>query len=258
LCNIFAHTYNGFTKNEIVGVLKDSNIPVIGDINKNKRQWLYDSFYNEINRHCNNQCVFDFIESAFRPERTSDPEKRVFYEELLKETNGVLISVGLSIDKNGKIVDVDSEDTLIEADKRAESLRKKLAQRAVHPEVMKCCASNYLRKDYYDIVFEAARGLSERVRKNSGIASLDGIKLFQEAFSERSPNYAFKLPETDDERKELLGLEDLCCAVFYLFRNFAARSPRVDWKSDESKALDALSLISFAHQHLDEFLLIKK
>jgi hypothetical protein len=36
-----------------------------------------------------------------------------------------------------------------------------------------------------------------------------------------------------------------------LVRNPAAYTPKVNWKVDEAKALDILTLIAFAHKYLD-------
>ena len=57
---------------------------------------------------------------------------------------------------------------------------------------------------------------------------------------------------TNSERSEFAGLKELLEAIFHLVRNPAAHTPKVNWKSDETKALDILTLISFAHKYLDE------
>jgi len=41
-------------------------------------------------------------------------------------------------------------------------------------------------------------------------------------------------------------------SIFHLVRNPAAHSPKINWKTDEIKTLDILTLISFAHKYLDE------
>lgn len=37
-----------------------------------------------------------------------------------------------------------------------------------------------------------------------------------------------------------------------MVRNPAAHTPKINWKAEEIKALDILTLISFAHKYLDE------
>lgn len=41
-------------------------------------------------------------------------------------------------------------------------------------------------------------------------------------------------------------------AIFHLIRNPAAHTPKINWEIEEAKALDVLTLISFAHKYLDE------
>jgi uncharacterized protein (TIGR02391 family) len=47
-------------------------------------------------------------------------------------------------------------------------------------------------------------------------------------------------------------LKELLESIFHLVRNPAAHTPKINWKIDEIKALDILTLISFAHKYLDE------
>lgn len=117
--------------------------------------------------------------------------------------------------------------------------------------LIKYCIADYLRKDYYDAVFEASKGLAERVRSITGLTT-DGGTLFQTAFSKNDPYIFFNSMRTDSEKSEFTGLKELLEAIFHLFRNPAAHTPKINWKTDETKALDALTLISFAHKYLDE------
>ncbi len=115
----------------------------------------------------------------------------------------------------------------------------------------KYCIKDYLRKDYYDTVFEAAKGLAERVRQITGLTT-DGGELFQKAFAKNDPYLFFNAMQTDSEKSEFTRLKELIEAIFHLVRNPAAHTPKINWKVDEVKALDILTLISFAHKYLDE------
>ena len=55
---------------------------------------------------------------------------------------------------------------------------------------------------------------------------------------------------TESERSEFTGLKELLEAIFHLVRNLAAHTPKNNWKPDETKALDILTLISFVHRYL--------
>ncbi|MFW6270042.1 MAG: TIGR02391 family protein [Bacillota bacterium] len=52
--------------------------------------------------------------------------------------------------------------------------------------------------------------------------------------------------EEVDFEKELLE------SIFHLVRNPAAHTLKINWQIDETKALDILTLISFAHKYLDK------
>jgi len=170
---------------------------------------------------------------------------------LLEGTNRVLLLAGLEITKEGKLIEVVQAKNLDEVDRRVNSLQRQLYNRAIHSEVQKYCIKDYLQKDYYDAVFEAAKGLAERVRQITGLTT-DGGTLFQNAFSKNDPYLFFNSMQTDSEKSEFTGLKELMEAIFHLVRNPAAHTPKINWKVDEAKALDILTLISFAHKYLDE------
>ena len=141
--------------------------------------------------------------------------------------------------------------TLSEVDKRVNHLQKKLYERSIHYEVVKYCESDYLRKDYFDAVFEASKGLAERVREITGLKT-DGGTLFDTAFATKDPYLFFNALSNESEKSEFIGLKELLCSIFHLVRNPEAHTPKINWKVDEGKALDILTLISFAHKYLDE------
>ncbi|MDO9534273.1 MAG: TIGR02391 family protein [Bacillota bacterium] len=163
----------------------------------------------------------------------------------------MLLLVGLSVTKEGRLTEVVQAMTLDEVDRRVNNLRRQLYIRAIHYEVEKYCIKDYLRKDYYDAVFEAAKGLAERVREITGL-TVDGGTLFQKAFAKNDPYLFFNALKTDSEVSEFIGLKELLESIFHLVRNPVAHTPKINWKMDETKALDILTLISFAHKYLDE------
>lgn len=265
ICAVLADTdsKHGLTKTELSQTLHSCGILAVDDgsrnigngmayqIGLNKRDWLYNCFAHEINTHQTFSRIYAFIESALNPISYTSAEKRDKYQWLFEEINKVLLLVGLQVQKDGKINNVPKASTLDEVDRRVNSLHKKLYDRAIHPEVSKYCIKDYLRKDYFDVVFEASKGLAERVRQITGLTN-DGGELFQTAFSTQNPYIFFNKLQTDSERSEFKGLKELLEAIFHLARNPEAHTPKVNWKVDETKALDILTLISFAHKYLDE------
>jgi uncharacterized protein (TIGR02391 family) len=261
ICDIVAHTSQGLTKSELTTLLGQSGISPIDDgssrsqsgyiIGLNKRDWLYSCLATEINNRHSLERVFSFLQAVLNPALYTSVDSRQRYRYLFEETNKVLLLAGLSIDQSGRLTEVSQAQTLTEVDQRVNSMKKALYDRAIHSEVQKYCVEDYLRADYYDAVFEAAKGLAERVRQISGLTT-DGGALFQTAFSKNDPYIFFNAMKTDSERSEFTGLKELLEAIFHLVRNPAAHTPKVNWKTDETKALDILTLISFAHKYLDE------
>lgn len=263
ICNILADTDRGLSKTEIKNILHNCGIGEFDDgsrtinngmvyqIGLNKRNWLYKCFVADINKHRTYTKVFKFIESALSPINYTLEEKREKYLWMLNEINKVLLLLGMQVGNDGKLQQVEKASTLDEVDRRVDRLKKKLYERAIHSEVTKYCEKDYLRKDYFDAVFEAAKGLGERVREISGLTS-DGGDLFQQAFSKNDPYIIFNSMKTKSEISEFQGLKELLEAIYHLVRNPTAHTPKINWKVEETKALDVLTLISFAHKYLDE------
>lgn len=261
LCGVLGDTYNGFTKNKLSKLLQQSNINLVDDgsfnngyiyrTGLNKKDWLYNCLCNEINTTKSLNKVYDFLEKAFNPVSFTEESKREKYHTLLEKVNKVLLMAGLNINNEGKIKQVEVARTLDEVDRRVNSLKKQLYNRAIHKEVQKYCIADYLKEDYFDAVFEAAKGLAERVREITGL-KLDGGKLFDTAFSTKDPYIFFNSLQTESERSEFIGLKELLSSIFHLVRNKAAHTPKINWWVEETMALDVLTLISFAHKYLDK------
>lgn len=261
VCDVLGETNRGYTITELTRLLQQSGIELVSDGRKsngytyqlglNKRDWLYNCLANEVNKNHSLMRIYMFIEKALNPVAFTSEENRAKYEYLFEGTNKALLLAGMEVTKEGKLVEVVQAKTLDEVDRRVNSLKRELYNRSIHSEVQKYCIEDYLRKDYYDAVFEAAKGLAERVRQITGLTT-DGGTLFQTAFSKNDPYIFFNGLQTDSEKSEFTGLKELLEAIFHLVRNPAAHTPKVNWKVDEAKALDILTLISFAHKYLDQ------
>lgn len=261
LCDILADSSQGLTESEIRLKLGQCSIVAVDKGNRsngysyqlglNKRDWLYNCFASEINQKRSFEAIYRFIENALDPVNFTQDEKRGKYKFLYDGVNKVLLLIGLEIQENGKIREVVKAETLDEVDRRVKSLEQKLSDRNIHPEVKKYCIRDYMQKDYFDAVFEAAKGVAQRVRDITGLTT-DGGELFQTAFSRKDPFLYFNLLKTESEISEFAGLKELLEAIFHLVRNPAAHTPKVNWKVEEDKALDILTLISLAHKYIDE------
>lgn len=263
LCDALANSNPqcGLTESEIRLKLSQCSIDILDkggrsngytyQLGLNKRDWLYNCFLNEIKTKKSFINIYRFLENALDPVNFTLEEKRNKYSFLLFESNKVLLLNGLEIKDNGKIVETVKAETLDEVDKRVKSLEQKLNDRNIHEEVKNYCIKDYLRKDYFDAVFEAAKGVAQRVRNITGLET-DGGTLFQTAFSKKDPYLYFNLLKTESEISEFTGLKELLESIFHLVRNPQAHIPKINWIVSEEKALDVLTLISLAHKYLDE------
>ena len=212
VCDVLAETNCGHTKTELTRMLEQSGIEILPDGSSsnangyvwglNKREWLYNCLANEMNKNQSLIRVYSFFEKTLNPVTFTDEKDRSKYNFLLEGVNRVLLLAGLEITKEGKLVEVVQAKTLDEVDRRVNSLRRQLYNRAIHSEVQRYCIEDYLQKDYYDAVFEAAKGLAERVREITGL-STDGGALFQTAFAKKDPYLFFNSMQTESEKSEL-------------------------------------------------------
>lgn len=217
----------------------------------NKKEKLFYSFRNEKEKSNSSEKVLSFIQKVLNPLNYIDDDKRNSYDSILETINKILIMHGLRISEEGKITFTEKTNNLKEIDKKINGLKNKLKQRGIHSEVLRYCKEDYLRKDYYDAVFEASKSLADRVRNITGLND-DGSKLFQTVFNKNNPCIVLNTLETESEKNEFNGLRELLECISHLVRNPAAHTPKINWKTNEDEALDVLSVVSFAHKYLDK------
>lgn len=245
LSNLFS---NSLTNHKINNILSECNIEIIDESSKARK--LYSSFINYKNKNNSSNSIINFIINVLNPVNYlfSENNEQI---ELLESVNKILITGGLKIDENNNIIKSEKVSNLNEIEKRVNSIRKKLKDRNIHSEVLKYCKEDYLRKDYYDTVFETSKSLVERVRYLSGLYT-DGTELFQTAFSRKNPLIILNQLNTESEINEYNGLKELLLSICHLVRNPAAHTPKINWKMNEEEAIDILTIISFAHNYLDK------
>jgi uncharacterized protein (TIGR02391 family) len=225
----------------------------IADNSGESTKWrrLY-SILLECQRHdcCANRVV-DFIQSFLIPARFVGriPE----FEQRRLELNTVLAFSGLEYGKDGKFRQCNAVQTLDEAEKRVRTLRAKFQGRCIHSEVLKYCRAELLQDNYFHAVFEASKGLAQRIREMSGIET-DGAALVDRVFSIERPVVAFNSLQTDTEKSEHKGFASLLRGCFAAVRNPLAHEPKVLWQGEDDAA-DYLSLISLLHRKLDDCVL---
>jgi uncharacterized protein (TIGR02391 family) len=139
---------------------------------------------------------------------------------------------------------------LPEAEQRARSLRHNLAQRNIHPDVLKFCKAELLQDNYFHAVFEATKSVADKIRQMSGLTT-GGAALVDEALTVSHPVLALSKLATETEKMEQTGFAILLKGIFGTFRNVTAHAPKIRWSIDEQDAMDLLTMVSYAHHKLD-------
>lgn len=191
--------------------------------------------------------VLDFIQSFLIPARFVG--RSAEFESHRQELNTILAFSGLEYGNDGKFRQGEAVRTLDEAEKRVRTIRAKFQGRSIHPEVLKYCRTELLQDNYFHAVFEATKGLAQRIRDLSGIQG-DGAVLVDRVFSIERPVLAINTLTTETEKTEHKGFAALLKGCFGAIRNPLAHEPKILWDGEDDAA-DYLSLISLLHRKLD-------
>jgi uncharacterized protein (TIGR02391 family) len=208
---------------------------------------LYHVFLMQQRRTGSANVVLDFARALLAPARFAGRGEE--FERGRQELNVVLAFSGLEYGADGQFHRRSKAATLDEAERRARTIRGKFQGRAVHLEVLKYCRSELMQQNYFHAVFEACKGLAQRIRDLSG-AQADGAALVDRVFAMECPVLAFNTLQTVSEQSEHKGFAALLKGCFAAVRNPLAHEPKVLWEGEEDTA-DWLSLISLLHRKLD-------
>lgn len=235
---------------DITRVLDDRGL-VDGSMESTKWRRLYWVFLDSQRQFdCGNRVV-DFIQSFLTPARFVG--RSVEFEKQRQELNSILAFSGLEFGADGKFRTRETATTLDEAEQRSRTIRAKFAGRRIHSEVIKYCCAELLQENYFHAVFEASKGLTQRIRDMSRV-QLDGAALVDQVFSIERPILAFNTLQTETERSEHKGFAALLKGCFSAVRNPLAHQPKLLWQGEDDAA-DYLSLISLLHRKLDDCVL---
>lgn len=214
---------------------------------------LYWVFLDCQKRHdCANRVV-DFIRAFLTPARFVGRSEE--FERRRQELNMILAFSGLEYGADGQFHRVTAAQTLDEAEKRVRTIRAKFQGRRIHHEVLKYCRTELLQDNYFHAVFEATKGLAQRLRDLSGVHA-DGAALVDQIFSIERPLLVMSTLQTETEKSEHKGFAALLKGCFAAVRNPLAHGPKILWEGEDDAA-DYLSLISLLHRKLDECVLAR-
>jgi uncharacterized protein (TIGR02391 family) len=189
-----------------------------------------------------------FVVRAMDPTRYVADRSR--FDALQQGINEVLSLVGLKINDKGQMALAPRARTLDEVCKLAGRLQTELTRRGVHREVLAYCKEELLRQSIFHAVFEATKGLAERIRQMTG-SVLDGAELVDACFAKDNPVIRINAHTTKSETSEHSGFANLLREIFGTFRNPTAHAPRIGWTVTEADALDLFSTLSYMHRRLD-------
>lgn len=213
-----------------------------------KRKKLFNAFalYQNTYRCANNIVVF--LQNILAPQRYINNQE--MYQTIKGEVNKQLAFEGLHLNDENQICSVEKAAKISDVKIRVEGLRNKLIQQGAHQQVFAYCNEELLANNYFHSVFEANKGLFNRIRDLSGVQE-DGNRLIEQVFS-NDPVLIINNYQSTSEKDEHKGFCYLLKGLCGMFRNPEAHEPRVDWEISEQDSLEILGIISYCHRRLDK------
>jgi uncharacterized protein (TIGR02391 family) len=243
ISSVFGEMFTGSTIDEL---LRAARIP-IPDVSTKWRR-IHAALLQEQERSGSRNCTLILVTQAIKPQRWVGNQSG--FESLRADLNGVLAFNGIEIGRDGQLRNRKVATTLDEAVATSRRLRDEMVRRGGHAEVFKYCSRELVADDCFNAVFEAIKGLAQRIRAMADV-DLDGRALIEHAFSASRPVIAFNSLRTVTERNEQSGLLNIMTGIFGAFRNPSAHQPKLSWHVAENDALDLLSTLSLIHRRLD-------
>ncbi|WP_321958954.1 TIGR02391 family protein [Paraburkholderia tropica] len=246
-CRVLADTERGLSGTQIERLLQEIEI---ADPSPGMTKWkrLFNAMAGAQNQHQVGNHLIMFINRAMNPVNYARDAAAFAWRR--DELNVVLAFSGFYVREDGKVGYADKATTLEAARARAGRLKAALESRAVHEEVLNYCRVELLDENYFHAVFEATKGVAERIRQLSGLSG-DGADLVNRAFSGQQPVLALGPLSTESEKSEQKGFAHLLIGLFGAVRNPLAHAPKANWPMSEQDALDILTMISLIHRKLD-------
>ncbi len=235
------------TGSELANIFNQCNIEdVYGSDGTKWRRIFHSLSQRQESDGCGNNAVA-FIQVVMAPVRFENQNR---FEELRSAINVKLAFCGMQLREDGKVIKVEAAKTITDAEKRANSLRYRLQYRNIHPEIMKYCKAELLQDNYFHAVFEATKGVAQRIREKTGL-DLDGAELAQKAFAINKPLLAFNTLQTEQERNDHKGFSNLLIGFFGAVRNPHSHVPKILWEGEE-EAADYLTMASLLMRKIEQ------
>lgn len=248
ISKILGDTNNGLTGSEIQYLLTQCQIE---DIDSQNTKWkrIYSAFANYQNKNgCSNE-ILRFIGFALAPAKYVNNQYE--FAEKRNAINQQLAFIGYQLNETGKFSQTKQVNTISEAQQKAINLKTTLENRNAHAAIFKYCKAELLDNNYFHAVFEANKGLFDRIRELS-LHNEDGNKLIEYVFSS-NPVLIINNYQTKSEKDEHTGFCNILKGLCGMFRNPEAHEPKISWTVSEQDALEILSMVSYCHRRLDNY-----
>lgn len=212
---------------------------------------INESVIDACNKQRTNQPLFEVIKYVMNPQNYIDRSDD-YWNNLKRTLNSHLIFYGFEVSDSGNVQVIDAPKTFTDAKKRLKSFGDKLSSYDMHKDVLIYCREELFVDDYFHAIFEASKGVLDRVKKLSELSD-DGNTLINNAFSTKRPIILIKgnFIQTQTERSEYNGLKSLLQTIVYLYRNPQAHELKLYNPKSETDAITAFSLMSLAFRTLD-------
>ena len=175
---VLGDTANGLTGPEIGYILATLKI-ADPDAGNTKWKRLCNALATAQNERKLGNYLVLIVNAAMEPARyVSKPD---LFEWRRDGLNVALAFAGYGVNGRGQVIHTTRETTLMGARARAGRLKSNLESRGTHSEVFAYCRAELLEENYFHAVFEATKGLADRILKMSGLTS-DGSELVSEAW----------------------------------------------------------------------------
>ncbi|MFD1440563.1 TIGR02391 family protein [Lacticaseibacillus hegangensis] len=212
---------------------------------------IYETFRYEIqNHHGSPEPVFGVIEYLLKPVNyISTPNQ---WSSIRKSINSVLIFTGFALGDDGLVTKIKAATTMSEALNRLQTFREQLGPLHLDSHVTKYCTKELLHEDYFHAIFEASKGVLDRLRRLSG-SSLDGTQLINNLFNLRAPILFIRgnRLSTQDEKDMYFAASSIFKTIVYMYRNPKAHKVKIYDETSLDDAVVAFVIMSKAHQIID-------
>ena len=266
VAEVLGRTSGGLTGSEIDRVLVAKGLPdPIGDqqrqapagyyVRGSKADRITSAILEQQSRTKSGRPLVGFINQSMTiVSHVGDPDR---FRRWQGELDEVLITEGLQIREDGRVSRASGRaTTLDQVAQLAGRVERKLTDLECHPEALRYCDVELLRRSNFHAASESVKGIFDRIRTASN-SSGDGAQLVDDVFGFRKkiPRLTLSRLETDSEKSEQTGLMNLIKGLYGLYRNPLAHTPRKKREEDrpvsEAELVALLISVSLVHHHLD-------